>query len=66
MAYSWSVNARGESPVRAVRAGYPGARWNGRESSPVLVPKDHLEPGSADKGMGQGCGWLRGSWGGLK
>lgn len=45
MAYSWSVNARGESPVGA---GYLGAKWNGRESSPVLVPRDLLEPGSAE------------------
>jgi hypothetical protein len=44
MAYSWSVK-RGESPVGA---GYLGAKWNRGESSPVLVPRDLLEPDSAE------------------
>jgi hypothetical protein len=44
MAYSWSVNAG-----RALwGAGYLGAKWNRGKSSPVLVPRDLLEPDSAE------------------
>ena len=39
MAYSWSVNARGESPMGAVRAGYLGAKWNGKGVKPGPGPK---------------------------